>query len=352
MNSTEPARRNERSLPVKTTRDTLCLVRGSELERSMRTSAYQDVSNDALGHQSPLQKFVVDLAKRCRLSDSSVVALGRDVEVEYLRLLVLQLLPNVCPALECWRWPIRLYTLGHFEVCNDYDAPRHERKGQRRPLTLAKALVALGGRDVPADKLIDILWPQPGEGDGQKAFDITVHRLRKLLGSDKAVQVTDRRATLNPKIVWVDVWVLERTLAPLIEAVNAPEPEIGLLEAAAPQVLNLYRGHFLASEPEEAWQIPIRNRLAGRFQRFALRLGEHWESRHLWRRALDLYARAVELDPMAESFYRRQMVCLHAQGQRAEAIEVFRRCRHMLSVTFGITPTSETEAVYRQLLAS
>jgi DNA-binding SARP family transcriptional activator len=117
-------------------------------------------------------------------------------------------------------------------------------------------------------------------------------------------------------------------------------------------VLNLYRGHFLAGETEESWQIPIRNRLAGRFQRFALRLGESWESQQHWRRAFELYQRAVELDPLAESFYRRQMICLQAQGQRAEAVEVFRRCRQTLSVTLGVLPTGETEAVYRQLLAS
>jgi two-component SAPR family response regulator len=117
-------------------------------------------------------------------------------------------------------------------------------------------------------------------------------------------------------------------------------------------VLSLYRGHFLAGDADEAWQIPIKNRLAGRFQRFALRLGDYWESRGEWGRAFELYARAVELDPLAETFYRRQMICLRAQGQRAEAIEVFRRCRQMLSVTLGLGPTCETEAVYRQLLAS
>jgi len=174
--------------------------------------------------------------------------------------------------------------------------------------------------------------------------------LRKLLGSDDAVQVADRRATLNRHIVWVDVWALERTLAPLIAPVNAAEPEIRLLEAAAPEVLRLYRGHFLAGDVEEPWQVPIRNRLAGRFQRFVLRLGQHWESGQQWRLALELYQRATELDALQESFYRRQMICLQVLGQRAEAVEVFRRCRQTLSVTLGIAPTPETQAIYRQLL--
>jgi DNA-binding SARP family transcriptional activator len=292
------------------------------------------------------------LARRDSARTSSTVAIGRDVEFEYLRLLVLGSPSNPHPPLACWRWPVRIYTLGPFEIATDADPPRCERKVPHKPLALAKALVALGGRDVRTERLIDILWDDTPEDGGLKAFEIAVHRLRKLLGSDSAVIVADRRVTLNPDIVWVDVWALEHALAALIGAVNAPEPDVSLLEAAAPGVLSLYRGHFLAADADEAWQIPIKNRLAGRFQRFALRLGEYWESRREWRRAFELYARAVELDPLAETFYRRQMICLQAQGERAEAIEVFRRCRQVLSVTLGVAPTGETEAVCQQLRAS
>jgi DNA-binding SARP family transcriptional activator len=54
---------------------------------------------------------------------------------------------------------------------------------------------------------------------------------------------------------------------------------------------------------------------------------------------------------LAESFYRRQMICMQAEDRRAEALEVFRRCRQILSVTLGISPAQETESVHRQLLA-
>lgn len=278
-------------------------------------------------------------------------ALDQGIEVAYVRDVIKQhgMVPESLD-IENWPWPVKIYTLGRFEVLKDGELLR-EGKAQRKPIELAKLLVALGGRDIPANKLIDLLWPEPSAGDGQKAFDITVHRLRKLLDCDEALEVTARTVSLNPQRVWVDVWALERRLAPLIPAVNAALPEIGLLESEAPQILNLYRGHFLDGEAEESWQIALKNRLSGRFQRFVLRLGEHWESRQLWPRAAELYQRAIELDPLGETFYRRQMVCLYAQGQRAEAIEVFRRCRQTLSVTLGVPPTSATEAVYRQLLA-
>ena len=299
-----------------------------------------------------LHEFLTVLADRRRTRGLFGCPRWRDVEVQLVKTLVLQLLSSLGTPLDYSSWPVRISTLGHFEVRIDGAVLHPPGKVQRKPIALAKVLIALGGRDIPADKVIDILWSEPSEGDGQKAFDITVHRLRKLLGFGEAVQVADRRVTLSSKVVWVDAWSLEETLAPLIAAVNAAEPDIFLLEAAAPQVLNLYRGHFLAGESEEAWQIPIRNRLASRFQRFAMRLGEHWESQQQWPRALELYQRAVELDPLAESFYRRQMTCLGAHGQRAEAIEVYRRCRQVLSVTLGVAPAGETEAVYRQLLAS
>jgi two-component SAPR family response regulator len=280
-------------------------------------------------------------------------ALAHGIELAYVRDLIKQhgMLPE-SPDTQNWPWPVKIFALGHFEVLKNDELLRFEGKTQRKPIELAKMLVALGGHDVPANKLIDLLWPEPSPGDAQKAFDITVHRLRRLLECDEALQVSARSVSLNPQHVWVDVWALERSLAPLIPAVNAALPAIESLESEAQQVLTLYRGHFLAGETEAPWQIALKNRLSGRFQRFVLRLGEHWESRRLWPSAAELYQRAIELDPLGETFYRRQMVCLHAQGQRAEAIEVFRRCRQTLSMTLGVAPTAETEALYRQLLIS
>jgi DNA-binding SARP family transcriptional activator len=212
-------------------------------------------------------------------------------------------------------------------------------------------VIALGASEVAVDKIIDMLWPDPVSGDGQKTFDITVHRLRKLLGCDAAVEVSDRRVSLNCHVVWVDAWVLDRTLESLVPAATAVAPGIDLLEAAAPQVLKLYRGPFLAGDVEARWPIAAQNRITGRFHRFVLRLGDHWEHGGQWTRAAELYQHAIELDPLAESFYCRQMICMQAEGRRAEALEVFRRCRQILSVTLGISPAQETESVHRQLLA-
>ncbi len=216
---------------------------------------------------------------------------------------------------------------------------------------MLKALIALGGVDVPEDKLVGIVWPEAIDWDPQKTFDVTLHRLRKLLGSHEAIEVADRRLTVNREIVWVDLWALEHALASVIPLGHALVPSADELEAAAPAILDLYQGHFLPAEMDTPWLLPIRNRLCGRFQRFAMRLGDHWEAAGEWRMAAELFQRAIELEPLAEDFYRRLMVCLREQGRHAEAIGAFRRCRQMLSVTLGIRPGEATEAVYRELIA-
>ena len=145
-----------------------------------------------------------------------------------------------------WPWPITVRTLGDFAIEVRGEPLRFEGKSQRKPLDLLKALIALGGRDVPAHVLIDLLWPEPLEDGGQKALEITVHRLRRLLRSDDAVRVTDRRVTLDATLTWVDAWTLERMLAKLVGTAGGPEPAIDALEAAASRVLELYCGEFLA----------------------------------------------------------------------------------------------------------
>ncbi|MCC7218746.1 MAG: hypothetical protein IT517_18365 [Burkholderiales bacterium] len=277
-------------------------------------------------------------------------ALERGIAVAYVREVIRThaLLP-AAPDIPGWPWAVAVRTLGEFSVEVRGTPLRFEGKAQRKPLELLKALVAMGGHDVPAHALIEFMWPEPLEDGGQKALEITVHRLRRLLASDDAIVVTDRRVTLDAAHVWVDAWTLERMLADLVGTPGGSEPAMEVLAAAAPRVLELYRGEFLTGERDARWLLPVRNRIAGRFARIVLRLGAHWEAQEQWAQALGLYARATELDVLGEAFYQRQMVCLHRMGRRAEAIDVYRRCRQMLSVVLGVAPAAETEAIHRQL---
>jgi hypothetical protein len=79
--------------------------------------------------------------------------------------------------------------------------------------------------------------------------------------------------------------------------------------------------------------LATRERLRSRFLRCVQQLAQHWESAGRWDKAATLYERGLEADNLAEELYRRLMLCHRACGCRAEALEVYRRCRHTLSVS-------------------
>lgn len=80
-------------------------------------------------------------------------------------------------------------------------------------------------------------------------------------------------------------------------------------------------------------------------------LGNYLEQRGQWQQAVEQYLVAIEIDGLAEEFYRRLMACYQRLGQRAKAVEVYQRLRITLSAAFRISPSPGTNAVYLALLS-
>jgi DNA-binding SARP family transcriptional activator len=254
-----------------------------------------------------------------------------------------------CQVPEQWPWPVRVYTLGRFEIRVD-DAPlRFSGKTPRKPLALLRAIVALGGRDVPLAQLADRLWGEE-EGDAAvKALSVALLRLRKLLGDSETLLVTDEQVTLNPALVWVDAWALER----LAERIEGEPLSIGTdgLPRALDELLALYRGNFLPNDADAPWAVKQRLRLRALFARLVEHVGAQLEHAGDWERAKACYQRGMEADDLAEAFYLGTMRCYRALGRPAEGLAVFRRLRQTLSVVLGIAPSPAAEALARELRA-
>jgi LuxR family transcriptional regulator, maltose regulon positive regulatory protein len=285
-------------------------------------------------------------------SEICEIALRNAIEVETARDLVLTLKlepPSVASA--DWPWPVRVRLLGRFELeaSGGGDEPRKSkgRKQPKKPFELLKFLVAHGGAGVSVGVATDSLWPE-AEGDaGRKAFEITLHRLRKLLGSDDAVRLEGGKLSLSQAVCWIDCFAFER-LAEQAET-RDPAADADRADGVATRALALYRGGFLTNEGEHRWAAPYREKLRAKFLRLVALAGERLESTGCADEAERWYRKALELDVTAEPIYRRLMRSLAAQGRSAEAIEVYRRCREMLSIVLATKPSPETEAVYLRL---
>lgn len=279
-------------------------------------------------------------------------AIEHGIEVEYVQTLIRTrtLLPEDPPVhIEHWPWPIKIYTLGRFALLKDGAPLPVGARAQRRPLELLKALIALGGRDIPEEQLADLLWPE-AEGDAaHRAFDTTLHRLRHLLGQEKALLLREGRLTLDPRLCWVDARAFERLLDQ-VEAVGKVDTDRAL--ALAEKALCLYQGLFLGAGAREPWAISLRERLRGKFLRQVGHLGTHWEQAGEWTKGVNCYQRGLEVDDLAEEFYQRLMTCYQRLGRRAEALAVYQRCRTILATVLGVEPAPATEAIYQALLNS
>ncbi len=186
-------------------------------------------------------------------------ALEHGIEVDYVQGLIRNRgLAPPGPSLEpaAWPWAVKVFTLGPFAVLVGGRPLRAKGRTQRRPLELLKALIAFGGRAVSEERLTAALWPD-AEGDaGHRAFETTLHRLRKLLGVDKAIVLREGRLSIDTSVCWVDAMALE-VLLQRIGAAGDPRTASRLVEQAAA----LQRGPFLAEEPEHAWARQLRERL-------------------------------------------------------------------------------------------
>ncbi|HEX4330312.1 MAG TPA: bacterial transcriptional activator domain-containing protein, partial [Burkholderiales bacterium] len=135
----------------------------------------------------------------------------------------------------------------------------------------------------------------------------------------------------------------------------AHEAEINVLpqpvfqqEMRSAAALALYKGHFLCHEPSAPWAQSTTDRLRAKYLRHVLEIG-HSREASSWEQAALIYERGLELDNLAEEFYRRLMVCHRERGSVADAIRVYRRCRENLSIILGIAPSAETTSLYNSL---
>ena len=278
-------------------------------------------------------------------------ALANGIERDFARAMIKAhtLMPRLVPLrVGDWPWPFRLSLLGRTEVDRGTTPVEFSGKGPGRPMELLKVLVAQGGQGVRAEQIGDALWPHVDADYAHKSFTATLHRLRKLLGDDDALVLRDGRLSLNPALVWVDLWALEQALGELDEALRSPGATASV-DRLMDEALALYRGPFLPDESEQPSYIACREQLRARLLRCLTRAARAREEAGRAEAAADWYARCIDADPLFEAAYRNLMLLLQRRGEAAEARAVYERLRTVLSTRLKTMPSPETQAVYTAL---
>jgi peptide/nickel transport system substrate-binding protein len=244
---------------------------------------------------------------------------------------------------------LRVFLTGRVAVETDGAVIDEAQLGGRQGRLLFAYLVAERSRPVPRDELADAIWGESPPATWEKALTVIASKLRGLVAED-GITLTNAFGCYRldlPEGTWVDLFAAASGAQDAEEALAAGE--LDQARAAAESAESLARRPFLPGE-DGAWVEARRRELAdvqGRalnvLAEANLRLGDAQD-------AAKWAEQAIALEPFRETGYRRLMEAHAAAGNRAEALQVYERCRLLLAEELGAYPSPETDSIYRALL--
>ena len=106
---------------------------------------------------------------------------------------------------------IHINTFGGLQLTINREPVFQGRKSPYKLMALLKAIIALGGVNVPTDKVCDWLWEEDFGDVASSKLHTYLHRLRRLLGP-AAIICRDNLISLNQDLIRLDVWEVMQCL--------------------------------------------------------------------------------------------------------------------------------------------
>jgi len=238
----------------------------------------------------------------------------------------------------------RIHLCGRLTAEVDGQRIETELPGRQGKLLFAY-LVSNRLRPASRAELVDALWGDALPGSPDSALSALLSKLRRLVELDGR---SDVRIAL-PAGAWVDVEAAH-------EALHAAESAVARGDAVAAYgparvVQHIGSRTFLAGE-EASWIDATRRSLEDVYVRGLELVAQ--ASLEIGGSEIDTAARAaralIAAAPYREGGYRLLMHVLDAQGNRAEALQLYDRLRTLLRDELGAAPSRATQDLHRTLL--
>ena len=251
--------------------------------------------------------------------------------------------------------PLRIYLTNRVlvEECGTVLLDERRLMGRQGRLAFAY-LVSEHLRPVSRDELAEELWLDAVPPSWERSLSALISKLRALLASAGIPDVAltssfGHYQLLLPADVWIDVEAASEAIDRAESALRRDKaPEAWGWAHVAYQIS---RRPFLMGE-EGPWVTLKRSELRDVLVRAHECLSEPgiWGTEPAY--AVKHANEAVTIEPFRETSYQLLMRAHAAVGNRAEALRIYERCRSLLSEELGVPPSSQTEAVYLEILRS
>jgi DNA-binding SARP family transcriptional activator len=236
--------------------------------------------------------------------------------------------------------------------------------GGPRQRALLALLLLNANKTVPAELLVEALWPDRTEDASFSALKVAVSRLRRATSDQRgrgAETIADQTAT-QERIVTRERGYLIRVEQGELDSIEFEQElsagraalargESALALAQLRTALSHWRGHALGEFRDQGWAKLEALRLEGlRLEaleervRAELSLGNHDA-------VVTELESLVAIHPERERLHEHLMVALYRSGRQVEALDAFHRARSHLIEEYGIEPGEELRDLHRAILA-
>jgi DNA-binding SARP family transcriptional activator len=214
--------------------------------------------------------------------------------------------------------------------------------------SLLKLLLLHRQRPISRTRLCALFWPDAEPESARNNLNVTLHRLRRALGSAAGVRHSEEGYQFFAAgEVWVDVeqFRLHAEMAALEDAAGRPANAIGQYEAA----LALHRSELIDEGEHEAALAADAQSLRDLLNQVLERLAVLREDAGDLHGCVRVSLRHLGLDECNEGAHRRLMRCYAGLGQPQLADRQFRRCVASLRQLLAMPPADETTLLYRRI---
>jgi DNA-binding SARP family transcriptional activator/tetratricopeptide (TPR) repeat protein len=243
---------------------------------------------------------------------------------------------------------VELRLAGTFRVVRDGTELTEGEIGSRKSRTLLKLLAVERPAAVPADRIVDVLWPAGRPTAPEQNVATLVSRLRAVLGAD-LIQGgrSGYRLADGPGIV-IDLDAAAR-FCDQAEGKVATAAAVALAAAERGHAL-LASGTAISDEPYASWADPAREQVRELLRRLRLIAAEAAMATGDPRLAAGYTAAAIAADPLDEAAHRWYMSASAAAGEQAKALAAYASLQRRLSEELGVDPAPQTRDLHLAIL--
>ena len=240
---------------------------------------------------------------------------------------------------------------GEFTISNGKEIITDQANRSKKVWTLLEYLIVHRDRAITQKELVDLLWPGNDTKDPINTLKVLMHRVRTLLdelGKDsgkKMIYYKSGAYGWNDELKYsIDTAEFEAILQRGAEADKDQKLDYLL------QAIRLYQGDFLQKNATEPWIVELSGTYKAKFLQASSEAAEMLFEQHRYTEVISLCRHVIKFNPYEETFYLYLLKALVKTQQADKAQEEYRHISELFFREFGITPSEELTAIYKEVV--